>query len=44
MDKPRVDRIDGIPPTIAIDQTNPVSTSRSPLTLPHFPNHSNGLY
>jgi excinuclease ABC subunit A len=29
MDKPLVDRIDGIPPSIAIDQTNPVRTSRS---------------
>ncbi len=29
MDKPAVDRIDGIPPSIAIDQTNPVRTSRS---------------
>jgi excinuclease ABC subunit A len=29
MDKPRVDHIDGIPPAIAIDQTNPVRTSRS---------------
>ena len=29
MDKPKVDRIDGIPPAIAIDQTNPVKTSRS---------------
>ena len=29
MDKPRVDAIDGIPPAIAIDQTNPVRTSRS---------------
>jgi excinuclease ABC subunit A len=29
MDKPRVDRILGIPPAIAIDQTNPVRTSRS---------------
>ena len=29
MDKPRVDRIDGILPAIAIDQTNPVRTSRS---------------
>jgi excinuclease ABC subunit A len=29
MDKPVVDRIDGIPPAIAIDQTNPVRTSRS---------------
>src|SRR5947207_4642205 len=29
MDKPQVDRIDGIPPAIAINQTNPVKTSRS---------------
>ncbi|HEU4618545.1 MAG TPA: excinuclease ABC subunit UvrA [Gammaproteobacteria bacterium] len=29
MDKPQADRIDGIPPAIAIDQTNPVRTSRS---------------
>ena len=29
MDKPKVDRINGIPPAIAIDQTNPVRTSRS---------------
>jgi len=29
MDKPKADRIDGIPPAIAIDQTNPVKTSRS---------------
>jgi excinuclease ABC subunit A len=29
MDKPMVDRIEGIPPAIAIDQTNPVRTSRS---------------
>ncbi len=29
MDKPQVDRIDGVPPAIAIDQTNPVRTSRS---------------
>ena len=28
-DRPQVDRIDGIPPAIAIDQTNPVRTSRS---------------
>src|SRR5512141_2964796 len=27
--RPQVDRIDGIPPAIAIDQTNPVRTSRS---------------
>jgi len=29
MDAPSVDRIEGIPPAIAIDQTNPVRTSRS---------------
>jgi len=29
MDAPGVDHIDGIPPAIAIDQTNPVRTSRS---------------
>ena len=29
MDRPHVDRIDGVPPAIAIDQTNPVRTSRS---------------
>ncbi len=29
MDKPQVDRIEGIPPAVAIDQTNPVRTSRS---------------
>ena len=29
MDKPAVDSIEGIPPAIAIDQTNPVRTSRS---------------
>src|SRR5690554_6872530 len=29
MDRPQVERIEGIPPAIAIDQTNPVRTSRS---------------
>jgi excinuclease ABC subunit A len=29
MDTPQVDAIEGIPPAIAIDQTNPVRTSRS---------------
>jgi excinuclease ABC subunit A len=29
MDKPEVDSIDGIPPAIAIEQSNPVKTSRS---------------
>ena len=29
MDRPQVDSIEGVPPAIAIDQTNPVRTSRS---------------
>ncbi|MBX9835907.1 MAG: excinuclease ABC subunit A, partial [Burkholderiaceae bacterium] len=29
MDKPAVDKVDGVPPAIAIDQTNPVRSSRS---------------
>jgi excinuclease ABC subunit A len=29
MDKPAVDKIEGVPPAIAIDQTNPVRSSRS---------------
>ncbi|MCA0174673.1 MAG: excinuclease ABC subunit UvrA [Proteobacteria bacterium] len=29
MDRPAVDEVDGVPPAIAIDQTNPVRTSRS---------------
>jgi excinuclease ABC subunit A len=29
MDRPDVDRIEGMPPAVAIDQTNPVRTSRS---------------
>ncbi len=29
MDRPQVDRIEGMPPAIAIDQTNPVRSSRS---------------
>ena len=29
MDKPAIDSIEGIPPAIAIDQSNPVRTSRS---------------
>ncbi|MFO7534182.1 MAG: excinuclease ABC subunit UvrA [Kiritimatiellia bacterium] len=29
MDKPQADKIEGIPPAIAIDQTNPVRSSRS---------------
>ena len=29
MDRPAIDRIEGVPPAIAIDQTNPVRSSRS---------------
>ncbi|MCX5895028.1 MAG: hypothetical protein NTZ51_04240, partial [Proteobacteria bacterium] len=31
MDKPKVGTIEGIPPSIAINQTNPIKTSRSTL-------------
>ena len=29
MDRPQVERVEGVPPAIAIDQTNPVRSSRS---------------
>src|SRR5690349_20432164 len=38
MDKPQVDSIAGIPPAIAIDQTNPVRTSRSTVGTMTEPN------
>ena len=45
MDKPQVDRIDGIPPAIAIDQTNPVRTSRSTVgTMTELADHLKLLY
>jgi len=45
MDKPRVDRIDGIPPAIAIDQTNPVRTSRSTVgTMTELADHLKLLF
>jgi len=45
MDKPQVDRIDGIPPAIAIDQTNPVKTSRSTVgTLTELNDHLKLLF
>lgn len=45
MDKPAVDRIDGIPPSIAIDQTNPVRTSRSTVgTMTELSDHLKLLY
>ncbi len=45
MDRPRVDRIDGIPPAIAIDQTNPVRTSRSTVgTMTELSDHLKLLF
>ena len=45
MDKPQVDAIDGIPPAIAIDQTNPVRTSRSTVgTMTELNDHLKLLY
>jgi len=45
MDRPRVDRIEGIPPAIAIDQTNPVRTSRSTVgTMTELNDHLKLLY
>jgi excinuclease ABC subunit A len=44
-DRPQVDRIDGIPPAIAIDQTNPVRTSRSTVgTMTELADHLKLLY
>ncbi len=45
MDKPKVDRIDGIPPAIAIDQVNSVRTSRSTVgTMTELNDHVKLLY
>ena len=45
MDRPRVDRVEGIPPAIAIDQTNPVRTSRSTVgTMTELADHLKLLY
>ena len=45
MDKPAVDRIEGVPPAIAIDQTNPVRTSRSTVgTMTELSDHFKLLY
>ncbi len=44
-DRPQVDSIDGIPPAIAIDQTNPVRTSRSTVgTMTELNDHLKLLY
>ncbi len=45
MDKPQVERIDGVPPAIAIDQTNPVRTSRSTVgTMTELADHLKLLF
>ncbi|MHB0921948.1 MAG: hypothetical protein ACYC22_13435, partial [Thiomonas delicata] len=45
MDRPQVDRIGGILPAIAIDQTNPVRTSRSTVgTMTELADHLKLLY
>ena len=45
MDKPRVERIEGIPPAIAIDQVNPVRTSRSTVgTMTELSDHLKLLF
>jgi len=45
MDKPQVDRIEGVPPAIAIDQTNPVRTSRSTVgTMTEITDHLKLLF
>ncbi len=45
MDKPAVDKVEGIPPAIAIDQTNPVRTSRSTVgTMTEINDHIKLLY
>ncbi len=45
MDRPQVDRIEGVPPAIAIDQTNPVRTSRSTVgTMTELTDHFKLLY
>ncbi|HEX5127875.1 MAG TPA: excinuclease ABC subunit UvrA, partial [Rhodocyclaceae bacterium] len=45
MDKPQVDRIEGVPPAIAIDQSNQVRTSRSTVgTMTELADHLKLLY
>lgn len=45
MDKPQVDAIEGVPPAIAIDQTNPVRTSRSTVgTMTELTDHFKLLF
>ncbi|WP_443134958.1 excinuclease ABC subunit UvrA [Halorhodospira sp. 9621] len=45
MDRPQVERIDGVPPAIAIDQVNPVRTSRSTVgTMTELADHLKLLF
>src|SRR5256886_7114622 len=45
MDKPQVESISGIPPAIAIDQANPVRTSRSTVgTMTELTDHLKLLF
>ncbi len=45
MDKPQVERIEGIPPAIAIDQSNPVKNSRSTVgTMTELTDHFRLLF
>ncbi len=45
MDRPRVDRISGIPPAVAIDASNPVRTSRSTVgTMTELADHLRLLF
>jgi excinuclease ABC subunit A len=45
MDRPQVDRIEGVPPAIAIDQTNPVRSSRSTVgTMTEINDHLKVLF
>ena len=45
MDRPAVDHVEGVPPAIAIDQTNPVRTSRSTVgTMTELNDHLKLLY
>ena len=45
MDRPQVDGIEGVPPAIAIDQTNPVRTSRSTVgTMTELADHLKLLF
>ncbi|MDO8276385.1 MAG: hypothetical protein Q7T22_12900, partial [Serpentinimonas sp.] len=45
MDRPAVDRVEGVPPAIAIDQSNPVRNSRSTVgTMSELNDHLKLLY